>query len=224
MNSAWEDDGWGGDDEELADDAPAEAPKGGDVYVPQIELEKSGSRIIKRKTSLPRCRLSHYIYFAKLQSDPSQLLQTHVYIFRCKLVAHILREFPNGSVSDIETWVSDSTDGPVLSYLRGLPPPAVDVEFQALCLNDDDEEGIDLLRCMLCWLKRNLASGRNFEIVQAYLHRLLRIYGSLIASHHLLCADLDAVKLAQSECALKFRHLVQSNLCLLKMLAGLPPT
>jgi hypothetical protein len=61
MNSAWEDDGWGGDDEELADDAPAEAPKGGDVYVPQIELEKSGSRIIKRKTSLPRCRLSHYI-------------------------------------------------------------------------------------------------------------------------------------------------------------------
>ena len=55
MNSAWEDDGWGGDEEEEVDNASAGAPKGGgDVYVPRIEIEKNGSRIIKRKTSLPR--------------------------------------------------------------------------------------------------------------------------------------------------------------------------
>ena len=103
----------------------------------------------------------------------------------------------------------------------------MDVELRALCAHKDDEEGLSLLRCLFAWFARKLRSGLNFEVLQAYLHRTVTIYAELIlqqAEPSLLANELEAVRKAHNECSGRFRQLVQSNLCLLKMLAGLPPT
>ena len=36
---------------------------------------------------------------------------------------------------------SGDEEGPILGYLKSLPPPAVDLEFRALCTHESDEEG-----------------------------------------------------------------------------------
>jgi hypothetical protein len=159
---------------------------------------QSTSRIINRKTALPRC----------------------------KLVVFLLKEFPEGvPEATIESRDEEvQIDGPILEYLKGIPPPAIDLEFRALCTHENDEEGLDLLRCFLIWMSKSLKSGMNFEILQAYLHRLLSIYAELILKQPLLSIEVEKVRLIHSESSNRFRHLIQSNLCLLKMLAGLPPT
>jgi hypothetical protein len=73
-------------------------------------------------------------------------------------------------------------------------------------------------------MSKSLKSGMNFEILHAYLHRLLSIYAELILKQPLLSIEVEKVRLIHSESSNRFRHLIQSNLCLLKMLAGLPPT
>ena len=89
---------------------------------------RSKSRIINRKTALPRC----------------------------KLVAFILKEYPEGTqvqnrdgseLKEAEMPESDEKEeeGPILDYLKSLPPPAVDLEFRALCTSESDEEGRDNL-------------------------------------------------------------------------------
>ena len=81
------------------------------------------SRIINRKTALPRC----------------------------KLVAFLLKEYPEGApetdgeeggdgMADADA-DAEGEDGPILGYLKSLPPPAVDLEFRALCTHEEDEEG-----------------------------------------------------------------------------------
>lgn len=73
-------------------------------------------------------------------------------------------------------------------------------------------------------MARKLTSGMNFEILQAYLHRLLSVYAELILKQPHLTLELERVRSVHALSSNRFRHLVQSNLCLLKMLAGLPPT
>lgn len=83
-----------------------------------VELDRrSASRIINRKSALPRC----------------------------KLVAFILKEYPEGvQVLDrdgCESKKAEEEEGPILGYLKSLPPPAVDLEFRALCAHENDDEG-----------------------------------------------------------------------------------
>ena len=174
---------------------------------------KPMSRIISRKTALPRC----------------------------KLVAFLLREYPDGptaapggrdaffaeekdAAAAAAVAADDEEDGPILTYLKQLAPPAVDVELRALCTHEEDEEGLSLLRCLLAWFARKLRTGLNFEVLQAYLHRTLTIYSELILKQPTLAADVETVRYVHSEGSGRFRQLVQSNLCLLKLMAGLPPT
>jgi Utp21 specific WD40 associated putative domain len=84
--------------------------------------------------------------------------------------------------------------------------------------------GLGLLRCFLLWMVSKLTSGMNFEILQAYLHRLLAVYAELILKQPVLSKELEMVRSVHAASSNRFRHLVQSNLCLLKMFAGLPPT
>lgn len=69
------------------------------------------------------------------------------------------------------------------------------------------------------------SSGANFEILQAYLHRLLAVYAELILKQpDALSVELEKVRAVHAASSNRFRFLVQSNICLLKMFAGLPPT
>lgn len=110
----------------------------------------------------------------------------------------------------------------VMEYLKKLPPPAVDLEMRALCTYEEDEEGIELLRLLLQWLTKHITTGEDFEILQAYLHRTLTIYLHLIMKLPQLKGDLRALQEAHAVASSRFRHLVQKNLCLLKMMGNLP--
>lgn len=85
--------------------------------------------------------------------------------------------------------------------------------------------GLGLLRCFLLWMVSKFSSGANFEILQAYLHRLLAVYAELILKQpDALSVELEKVRAVHAASSNRFRFLVQSNICLLKMFAGLPPT
>lgn len=110
----------------------------------------------------------------------------------------------------------------MLQYLCKLAPPAVDLEMRALCPHEEDAEGRLLLVRLLRWLARHIASGAHFEVLQAYLHRALAIYLPLAVKLPELRDELDALQCAQRLASSRFRHLVQKNLCLLKVMGNLP--
>lgn len=115
-------------------------------------------------------------------------------------------------------------DSSLLAYLKQLAPPAVDLEFRSLCLNEEDADGVALLQKLIRWTMRQIETGRDYELLQAYLHRFLTIYSELISSQPQLAADITALKRAQFDANVKFRHLLQKNLCLLKMTGNIPIT
>ena len=140
--------------------------------------------------------------------------------FRCKLAAFISQEVSFRGESS-ENYGQNSAS-PVLTYLMSVPPSSIDVEFRALCLNEEDEEGLELLGFVLISLTNNLKSGRHFEVLQAYLHRFLSIYAEYIMRTPELSEKLVELKAVHALYAEKFRHIVQSNLCVLKILSQLP--
>lgn len=116
----------------------------------------------------------------------------------------------------------ESSTSVLLEYLKKLPPPAVDLEMRALCTHDEDAEGLELLRLLLTWLASHIATGQDFEVLQAYLHRALSIHAPLIMKAPLLTEVLAELRTAHQGANGRFRHLVQKNLCLLKMMGNLP--
>ena len=172
----------------------------------------NGSRLINRKTVLPRCKLVAYL----LAEYPDSALGTYE-----------SANFFGNSNSSNDSNNEDDNDISVsktLEYLKTLPAPAIDVEFRALCSHGDDDEGIKLLHCLLSWLSDRIQCGRDYEILEAYLHRILLIYGEIIViNKDLLYIITNKITKNHEKNSIKLRNLVQSNLCLLKLLAGLPP-
>jgi U3 small nucleolar RNA-associated protein 21 len=226
MSGAWDDadaDGnWG--------DAPGEADG-------EAEVEGKGEGLLARVRA--GSEVSVDTGFILDRKPMSRIINRKTALPRCKLVVFLLREYPGGvpaangndsffaeeAVQEHEELEGDwEADGPILEYLKHLPPPAVDIELRALCAHDEDQEGLSLLRCLLAWFARKLKTGLNFEVLQAYLHRTLTIYAELVLKLPALGTDVEAVRRIHAESSGRFRQLVQSNLCLLKMLAGLPPT
>jgi Utp21 specific WD40 associated putative domain len=141
MGSAWGDgeeagDSWGSGPaaaEEASSASTSSARSSAHAVSAQLDRQ-STSRIINRKTALPRC----------------------------KLVAFILQEYPAGApdlldhegATDIDTSEhpdDGSAEGPIMVYLKSLPPPAVDLEFRALCTHENDDEGTNASTSLLAY-------------------------------------------------------------------------
>ena len=103
-----------------------------------------------------------------------------------------------------------------------LGPPAVDLEMRSLCPHDEDAEGKRLLSLTIRLFSREIKSGRNFEVVQAYIYRFFTIYSDVILKTPSLHSDLKELSEIHQRSSDSFRTLIQSNLCLLKVLAQLP--
>jgi len=164
----------------------------------------------------------------------SRLISRKTALPRCKLVAYLLQEFPDTAmgIDSSSTFFTGSASGnsndgvqhsPTLEYMQTLPPPAVDLELRALCTHVTDEEGLALLHCLLEWETRCIRTGRDFEVLEAYLHRTLLVHGEYIVADPALLRRAHVLQEAHSKSTERLRTLVQSNLCLLKMLANLPP-
>lgn len=201
MGSVWNDDGAGEDNDdkeegEGAGDFNAQA-WGIDVTPATAAVPTSApvvhqSRLISKKTVLPRC----------------------------KLVMHILQELPTEDSGYFSA--PDDAPSPILDYLASIPPSAIDAEFRALCLNEEDDEGLGLLLRMLVFFTHQMQSGARFELLQAYLHRFVLIYTDFILPSPPLAAQLMRLRRVHALFTDKFRHILQSNLCLLKILARIP--
>ena len=107
----------------------------------------------------------------------------------------------------------------LITYLKTLSPPALDAEFRSLCLHEADEPGLELLLSLMTWLTSALASRADFELVVAYLYRLLLIYEFILCKDTRFKEALQAIRKAQDENSERIRGLIHSNLCLLKVFA-----
>ena len=116
----------------------------------------------------------------------------------------------------------EGDDGPLMCYLKSIAPPAIDAEMRSICLHDSDEEGIEHLTTLLVWFARELQRGRNFEVLQAYLNRLLVVYAEVLLKLPVCREALLRLLKVHEESSARFRELIQRNLCLLKVLARLP--
>lgn len=96
--------------------------------------------------------------------------------------------------------------------------------MRSLYQHEEDADGIDLLHRMIYWLAFELKTGQNFEVIQAYLCRFLMIYSDTLLKVPALASELEYLKSVHAVSCDSFRSLVQSNLCLLKVMARLPIT
>ena len=191
------------------DDAAAAAfPDSQDNQKQGSRIGSGSSRLISRRTVLPRCKLVAYL----LQEFPDSALGTYA-----------SAEFFKGGSAGAAGAADSGSASATLDYLKTLAPPAVDLEFRALCTHGEDEEGLKLLHCLLSWLAQCMSSGRDFEVLEAYLHRTLLVYGEIIVTKPSLLSLAQRISAAHADSSERLRGLVQGNLCLLKLFAGLPP-
>jgi hypothetical protein len=109
----------------------------------------------------------------------------------------------------------------------------------------EDAEGLQLLAKFLYWFEIVLSKATDFELMQAYLTRALMVYSETLLAVPSSASSADSaepdgdgqvkasinVTFAQAlfkilsihQVAMRsFRDLMQNNLCLLKLLSGLP--
>jgi U3 small nucleolar RNA-associated protein 21 len=149
------------------------------------------------------------------QMPLSRIIKTKVALPRCALVVYLAK-----ALTDLPTELPNVEDD-LMAYLKTLSPPSIDAEFRALCLHDGDVEGLGLVKNLLDWMTMNLARRTNFELLLAYLHRLLVIYDDIIIRHGLFSQALLQISQVHVSNSEVIRRLLQSNLCLLKNLANI---
>lgn len=197
LGSAWADDEEEGEGMALDEVVLAGEESG-------VIVSSTCSRILRGQRELPRCTLAllllqRYPLHEPLPTGPSLLSEAAV-----------------ASSSAATSKVSD--------HLMSLAPPAVDLELRALCEGKDDKEGLQILARLLTHLAELLVSGTGFELAQAYLHRTLVIYAELLLTAPGVKEPLETLLDLNEKGCFRLRDLIQSNLCLLKLMANLPPT
>jgi hypothetical protein len=138
---------------------------------------------------------------------------------RCNVVGFMFQEYQNCNPKGRIV----SSEGRILNYLKSLTPPAVDIELRSLCRHDDDDDGILLLLCIIDWLQRNLITGENFEILQAYLHRTLTIHSEIFLKVPSLIQALKTLKDVHKTSCDRFRNIIQNNLCIVQLYSNIKP-
>lgn len=186
--------GWGvGDDDEAwGDDDDEEADGEGEPTAHATPIA-SGSRIIKTAGMVTtRCKLATLLVEASAKPlTPAQ-------------------ETGASGPSQFTRFHS------VALYMQTLSASAVDVEMSTLCMGEFDEEGKALLGAFLAFMREEMATRRNFQVLQAYLNRFLKLHEQLLAADAELLAraqDVYDVQRAQWE---HLQQLLHNNLCLVQ--------
>lgn len=64
----------------------------------------------------------------------------------------------------------------VMKYLLNLSTSGIDFQLQTLCNGEEDDEGINALKYLICIINDGIESKLYFELLQAVLGRLLKVY------------------------------------------------
>ena len=109
----------------------------------------------------------------------------------------------------------------ITTYLKSLSPPQIDLEMQALCLGSFDDDGLVLLGHTLQYFIHEVEHHRDFEVVQAYLNRFLKIYSAMIMEDPSLSGATARLHELEKQANRRVKDLTQQTLCLLNFFANL---
>ena len=134
---------------------------------------------------------------------------------RCKLATLLAKSVQDDDCSDH----AGSRFANVAAYMQSLSASAVDVEMSTLCMGAFDEEGKKLLACFLTFLREEMRTRRNFQVLQAYLNRFLKLHEELLVAEPVLLAQADELGGVQQQQWQHLQKLLHNNLCLVQYLS-----
>ncbi|CAI5719104.1 unnamed protein product [Hyaloperonospora brassicae] len=134
---------------------------------------------------------------------------------RCKLATLLAKSVQDDDYSDHAA----SRFAKVSAYMQSLSASAVDVEMSTLCMGAFDEEGKKLLACFLTFLREEMRTRRDFQVLQAYLNRFLKLHEELLVADPVLLAQADELGGVQQQQWQHLQKLLHNNLCLVQYLS-----
>ncbi|CAI5719155.1 unnamed protein product [Hyaloperonospora brassicae] len=134
---------------------------------------------------------------------------------RCKLATLLAKSVQDDDYSDHAA----SRFAKVSAYMQSLSASAVDVEMSTLCMGAFDEEGKKLLACFLIFLREEMRTRRDFQVLQAYLNRFLKLHEELLVADPALLAQADELGGVQQQQWQHLQKLLHNNLCLVQYLS-----
>ncbi|RQM19103.1 hypothetical protein B5M09_005620 [Aphanomyces astaci] len=108
---------------------------------------------------------------------------------------------------------------PVLAYLQSLSASGVDVELSTLCMGEFDEEGKRHLTWFLDFLVDMVAHRQQFQVVQVYLNRFVKVHEDIVVGDAALLAKVQTLHTLQQQAWEHLQQLLQHNLCLVQYLS-----
>ena len=109
----------------------------------------------------------------------------------------------------------------ITAYLMSLTPPGVDREIQDLCHSKFDKTGKLYLSSFLFYFCHEVEKKDNFEVIQAYLNRFLKVHLDLIKEDRKCSEALEKLSHVQSVLNNSTKSLIQNTMCLLNFLTDM---
>ncbi|CAI5717329.1 unnamed protein product [Peronospora effusa] len=134
---------------------------------------------------------------------------------RCKLATLLAKAVQEEKFEDH----TGSRFNEVAAYIQSLSASGVDVEVSTLCMGDFDEEGKKLLGFFLEFLHEEMRTRRDFQVLQAYLNRFLKLHEELLVAEPTLLAQVDELGAVQQQQWQHLQKLLHNNLCLVQYLS-----
>lgn len=106
--------------------------------------------------------------------------------------------------------------------LKRMSPAEIDIELRMLCLSETNGEGLRQLSLLLRRCISFVHQTDGFEIIQAFLHRLLQLHSGKIMRIGSLQAGMKEIRGGVEDTGSLLRDLIQIALCLTKTYLGIP--
>lgn len=107
-----------------------------------------------------------------------------------------------------------------------LTPSELDIQLQNLLdydqTSESDTTDIHAIQQFFAFLEDTLQTRRNFELIQAVLHRILVVHASALVQFPPLLGQLLQVQSAQSLSGQSLQNMLHLTLCLTKSLLSIP--
>ncbi|OQR88110.1 hypothetical protein ACHHYP_07540 [Achlya hypogyna] len=104
----------------------------------------------------------------------------------------------------------------VVAYLQTLSASGVDVELSTLCMGDFDTEGKAHLGLFLDCMLEMLETRHEFQVVQVYLNRFLKVHEDILVTDAALLSHVAQVHEVQQRVWEHLQGLLHNNLCLVQ--------
>ncbi|CAI5709122.1 unnamed protein product [Peronospora destructor] len=153
---------------------------------------------------------------AEMIAPSSRIVKTDGMVTsRCKLATLLAKAVQEEKDEDH----TGSRFNEVAAYIQSLSASGADVEMSTLCMGDFDEEGKKVLGFFLEFLREEMRTRRDFQVLQAYLNRFLKLHEELLVADPTLLAQVDELGAVQQQQWQHLQKLLHNNLCLVQYLS-----